>query len=659
MKGLAACCAIVGTVLLSPRAQADDGRRHLGITRIDITQTTPVPGTYGEPPIAYELVNGIAYGELDPNARENAGIVNIQRAPRNARHHVEYNAEIAIMQPSVPGTGNHKLIYSVVNRGNGVPVPGSAPDPVDSGTGFWMSRHFTILWSGWQGELWEGNPATLKGHFPIATNGRQPIVGLSREEYMPDTGGNGGFPFTNRDTNFTGYLTYPAASLDPDNATLTVRERETDDRQMLPSSSFSFDDDRNVTITKAPGFDEGALYELVYMARDPIVNGIGFAATRDLVSFMRYGSGRDSEGEHHAQFRNAFGYGVSQSGRFLKDLVYQGFNRDVSHRRVFDGVLPVIPGSRKTSLNVQFSQAGRFSRQHEDHTFPGDQFPFTYATTFDPISLRTDGVLLRCSRTHTCPKVVQVDSDSETWQARASLVVTDTDGNPLELPQNVRVYMVAGAQHGGGTSQSAHTRGICKEYQDPIPMTPYLRALLVALDEWVTRGRMPPASAYPSRGGDTPTLVTIEEAAVLYPRILDSPYSVDALNRLNLVDHSEEPPLIGPLYPVFVTRPNADGNPVGAIVPPEISVPYATYSGRNLRAETHSPGEACNLSGSYIIFPATATEGDDRTSIADRYPGGQAQYSQMRSAAVDELIRQGYVLEQDRASLSAGILGEP
>ncbi len=657
MKRFAVYLAVLSACLFSARSRADEDQGNVGITRIDITQTTPVPRTYGEPPIAYELLKGVAYGELDPNALENAGIVNIQRAPRNGRHHVEYHVEIAIMQPSVPGAGNHKLIYSVVNRGNGVPAPGSAPDPQDSGIGFWMSQHYTVLWSGWQGELWEGNPDTLKGHFPIATNGREPIIGLNREEYMPDSGGNGGFPFTNRPTNFTGYLTYSTASLDPSSATLTVRERETDERQVLPSSSFTFDDANDVTVTKAEGFDEGAIYELVYMARDPIVNGIGFAATRDLVSFLRYGRGDDdSEGERD-RFRNAFGYGVSQSGRYLKDLVYQGFNRDVMHRRVFDGILPVIPGSRRTSLNVQFSEAGRFSRQHEDHTFPGDQFPFTYATTFDSISNRTDGVLVRCSRTHTCPKVVQVDSDSETWQARGSLVVTDTGGRHLRLPDNVRVYMVAGAQHGGGTSGSAHTRGICKEYQDPIPMTPYLRALLVALDRWITQSRHPPASAYPNLEEDS--LVTIEEAQALYPRIPGSPYSVDALNRLNLVDHSHQPPLIGPPYPVFVTKPNADGNPVGGIVPPEISVPYATYSGRNLRAETHSPGEACNLSGSYIPFPATPTEGDDRTSIADRYPGGQDQYSEMRAAAVDRLIQEGYVLEQDRASLSAGILGEP
>jgi hypothetical protein len=173
----------------------------------------------------------------------------------------------------------------------------------------------------------------------------------------------------------------------------------------------------------------------------------------------------------------------------------------------------------------------------------------------------------------------------------------------------------------------------------------------------VTRHTPPPASAFPNK--DDGTLVTIEDAHDLYPRIPNAPYSVDALNRLNLVDHSEEPPLIGAAYPVFVTRPNADGNPMGGIVPPEISVPYATYAGRNLRADTHSPGEACNLSGSYIQFPATAKEGDDRTSIADRYPGGQAEYSERRAAAVDELIRHRYVLEQDRASLSAGTLGDP
>ena len=643
---------------LQARSYARGDGPPAGITRIDITQVAPVPGKYGDSGIAYELVRGIAFGALDPRARANQGIVNLAKAPRNARGLVEYKVEVALMRPAVAGTGNGKLIYSVVNRGNGVPVAGTAPDPADAGTGFWMSLGYTVLWSGWQGELWPGNPSTLKGHFPIATNGNSPIVGESREEYIPDTGGNGGFPFINGPTSFTGNLTYPA-SRDRAAARLTVRENETGPRTTL--TDFKFVDENTVQITKAKGFDEGAIYELVYPAKNPIVNGIGFASVRDLVSFLRYS---DDESE---EYTAALAYGVSQSGRFLKDGVYQGFNADVNGRRVFDGILPVIPGSRKTSLNVQFSQAGRFSRQHEDHTFPGDQFPFTYATTYDPVTGRTDGVLKKCSsrgpdddenESHgTCPKVAQVDSDSETWQARASLVVTDPAGRSLEQPEGVRVYMVAGSQHGGGSPASARTRGICKELNDPIPMTPYLRAILFALDAWVTEETEPPPSAYPTL--DDGTLVTIEEAQRLYPAIPGAPYSVAALNRLAYVDHSEQPPLVGASYPVFVTRPGPDGNPLGGIVPPEISVPYATYAGRNLRANTHAAGEACNLAGSYLPFPQAKTVGDARPSIAELYPGGQVQYSALRAAAVEALIEQRYVLSRDRASLSAGTLGQP
>lgn len=645
---------------LHARPPARDEGRRAGITRIEITRVSPVPGTYGDRGVAYELASGLAFGTLDPRARANRGIVNLAKAPRNAQGLVEYNVEIALMRPAVPGTGNGKLIYSVVNRGNGVPAAGAAPDPADAGTGFWMSLGYTVLWSGWQGELWAGNPSTLKGHFPIATNGASPIVGESREEYIPDSGGNGGFPFTNGPTSFKGNLTYPTASLDRTAARLTVRQNETGPRTAL--NEFAFLDENTVQIAKARGFDEGAIYELVYPAKDPIVNGIGFASVRDLVSFLRSGGGEARE-----TYTAALAYGVSQSGRFLRDGVYQGFNADLNGRRVFDGILPVIPGSRKTSLNIQFSQAGRFSRQHEDHTFPGDQFPFTYSTTYDPIAGRADGILRTCSSEEaeddedgssgTCPKVAQVDSDSETWQARASLVVTDPAGRSLDQPENVRVYMVAGSPHGGGSPASAKTRGICKELNDPIPMTPYLRAILVALDAWVTEGTEPPPSAYPSL--DDGTLVTIEEARKLYPSIPGAPYSVAALNRLAYLDHSEQPPLVGASYPVFVTRPGPDGNPQGGIVPPEISVPYATYAGRNLRAGNHAAGEACNLAGSYIPFPQTRAAGDARPSIADLYPGGQSQYSALRSAAVDALIEQRYVLERDRASLSAGTLGQP
>ena len=123
--------------------------------------------------------------------------------------------------------------------------------------------------------------------------------------------------------------------------------------------------------------------------------GIGFAAIRDIVAFLRHAA----DGNPLASgIRHALGFGISQSGRVLRDLVYHGFNQDLAGRRVFDGILPVVAGSRRTCINWQFAQAGRYSRQHEDHSYGDDQFPFSYPTLSDPISGRTGGILQRCAR---------------------------------------------------------------------------------------------------------------------------------------------------------------------------------------------------------------------------------------------------------------------
>src|SRR5258708_1064226 len=132
------------------------------------------------------------------------------------------------------------------------------------------------------------------------------------------------------------------------------------------------------------GFDSGAIYEFIYQAKDPIVMGIGFAVTRDVVSFLRYEAADDNGNPNplaltsYPFMKYTLSFGISQSGRYLRDFLYQGFNEDERHQRVFDGINPHLAGLRKTFTNYAFSQPSRFSRQHEDHLFPGDQFPFTY-----------------------------------------------------------------------------------------------------------------------------------------------------------------------------------------------------------------------------------------------------------------------------------------
>ncbi len=632
--------------------QQDTPADRLGLTRLVIARRQVVFGgaSFGSAG-QYELLTGTAYGELDPHAAGNAVIVNVNNAPLNAKGHVEYNVDIAILKPVDTAKGNGRLLYDVVNRGKNTALnhlndSGDTFTASDTGNGFLMKRGYTVVWSGWQADI-PSNSSLLKANLPVATRDGKPIVGTSREEFTDVPAG----------PVFTQTLTYPAASLDPSGATLTVREREADPRKPLPASSWHFVDARHVEITAAPGFDRGALYEFLYPATNEALTDIGFVAARDFVSFLRYAD-KDSTGDPNpvrqpgTTFKATLAFGVSQTGRALKDFIYQGFNADISGRIVFDGALPLLSGSRRTFTNFEFAQPGRFSRQHEDHLYGGDQFPFSYATTKDPVSGKTDGLLFACTKSRTCPKIFHLDSDTEVWQGRFSLVATDTSGRALALPDNVRVYMMSGHPH--NPAPDWHSHGVCQELQNPLNYSTYARAFFVALDRWITEGVAPPASAYPNLKSHT--LIPFDKAQAMWPAIPGVPFSPQ-VNQVRVVDAKSMPPeASGPAYPLLFPPLNADGNPIGGIEVPEVAVPIATFSGRNTRAEGFSQGELCGLSGSYIPFAATKQErqsnGDARPSLEERYKSAQ-EYSDRRKHAVDALVQQRYVLPEDAAALAA------
>jgi len=642
--GMASFLAVSAT---AQQSAPDSG---VGITRLVIAKRQIAYGgaSFGSAG-PYEVLAGTAYGELDPHAPGNAGIVNVNRAPLNARGHLEYSVDFMILKPVDPKKGNGRLLYDFVNRGRNTALShlnesGDTFAANDTGNGFLMNRGYTVAWSGWQPDL-PANSPLLRASVPIVIENGKPVVGMSREEFTDVPAGPA----------FTQTLTYPAL-LDTTGATLTVREREADARKPLPASSWHFIDERHVEITAASGFDRGALYELIYPATNETVADIGLAAARDFVSFLRYAD-RDSTGqanpahESGAPFKAALAFGVSQTGRALKDFIYQGFNADVSGRMVFDGALPLLSGSRRTFTNFEFAQPGRFSRQHEDHLYGGDQFPFTYATTKDSVSGKTDGLLARCEQSHTCPRILHLDSDTEFWQGRVSLVMTDTSGRPVALPENVRAYLMSGLAH--NPAPNWNTRGNCQQLQNALNYAPYARALLVALDRWVTDGTAPPLTTFPNL--KSRTLVPLAKAQSSYPGIPGAPFSLLA-NQVQIVDQKTEPPeASGSPYPLLFPPVDVDGNPQGGINLPELAVPIATFSGRNVRAEGFSPGELCGLSGSFIPFAATKQErvanGDPRLSLEERYKSAQ-DYTDKRKRAVEALVQQGFVLPEDADALA-------
>jgi hypothetical protein len=626
-----------------------------GVRRVAVTEReSPVfGGTEFGAAGPYERLHGTVFGELDPTHPLNAGIVNLDRAARNTQGNVEYRSDFRILKPVELDRGNLCLVYDVPNRGNQPIMPrlNGAPDgghPQHAGNGFLMRRGFTVVWSGWQGDVPPGNDR-LTARFPVIPG----ITGMVREEFIAENTGLLGDNNIEElsDERFVGTLVYPVA--DPSGATLTVRQREADPRVTPAGLAWRLVDDRHVEITRptAPGFDRGAIYEFIYRARDPVVMGIGFAAIRDIVSFLRHATTDNPLApQGRPRIRRAIGFGISQSGRMLRDLVHLGFNQDLAGRQVFDGILPVVAGSRRTCVNWQFAQAGRYSRQHEDHSYGDDQFPFSYPTLTDPISGRTAGILERARDAGVCPKVLHLDTESDFWQARSSLIATDPGGADIAMPQEVRIYAVSGVPH---APFRPLTKPVMQLPGNPLGYGAFMRALLVALFEWVEHDTAPPDSRFPSRAAGT--LVPLAEARRSFPRLsgVDFP---NVLNELRLRDHSVEPPSESTAYPVFVQLPDADGNAQGGIRHPLLLAPLATHVGWSLRASGYGEGDLFTIQGSMIPFAQTEAErlraDDPRPSVDARYASRDAWAARL-AQAVDQLVADRLLLAEDGDRLTA------
>ncbi|WP_085591588.1 alpha/beta hydrolase domain-containing protein [Thalassospira sp. MCCC 1A01428] len=578
----------------------------------------------------YDRIDAKATFAVDPNSPRVANIVDIDKVPVNQQGEIVFSTEVSILQPTDANKKSGLLFYEVPNRGRNLSfmllnrsassdIPAKAGD---AGDGFLMLRGDTVVWSGWQSDL----PASaINLDLPVLED----ITGPSREQFIFDKPGTTG----------KGTLTYPAADLDPTKATLTVRENENDPRTTPAGLSFTYISPTEIEITRPEGMDAGAIYDFVYPAKNPVPQGLSFVATSDVISFLRGNPGHDAR-DPLTGIKHTVGLGISQSGRFLRDFIYQGFNADETGAKVFDGAMAHIAGSRKTFTNYRFAQPGRYSRQHEDHDYPGDQFPFTYTETTDPLTGKQDSILDACEKTDTCPKIIHTDTSTEFWQARASLVTTSPDGKPLEMPENVRLYFIEGAPHFNGWATESKMDPVCRYPTNPLSAAPVMRALYARMADWITTGKTPPASRYPNLKDGTLTPL----ADFKMPKFGDTA-PVPAYNTLQVMDHSAVPPKRGATYPAYVPPVDANGNPTGGVALPYVAAPLGTYAGWNLRNDGYAPGELCSLTGLFVPFENNASA-DGRKSLAQHYQN-QTGYLDNVRAASQNLIRQGYMLPDD------------
>lgn len=597
---------------------------------------------------AYQKLVGVVEFALDPADPANARIVDLTRAPRGASGRVTASANFVVLRPKAIARERAVALLEVSNRGGKAALPYFASaawsaDPAteaDFGDGLPLQLGLTLMWVGWQFDV-AARDGALRLNAPVATDGGRPIEGLVRSDWTVDE------RVTTLPLGHRGHRPYPVADMEHSDNVLTERDGRLAVRRVVPREQWRFVD-QHTRITRSGGFEPGKIYELVYRARDPVVVGIGLAVVRDMMSYAKY------DAASPFPVRWGLGLGISQTGRFLRHFVYQGFNTDEAGRPVFDGLFVHTAGAGRGSFNHRFAQPSRDAHRFSAFFYPTDVYPFTGRSQRDPETGVTDGLF---AHERHLPKVFFTNTGYEYWGRTASLIHTtpnaDADVEPLS---NERMYHLAGGQHFvvDWPPASPRSDGVVASRGNPLDFRPALRSLLVRLIEWVRDGRQPPASAYPRL--DAGTLVAVNRvrapaiSGLRWPRVAHEAYRVDYGPRWAEGVVTLEPPRLGAPFPARVPQVDADGNEVAGVRSLELLAPLATYTPWSLRGGAVNPDELADFYGTLIPFPRDQPErersGDPRLSVTERY-GDRARYVQLVRQHADTLVRSGFLLVED------------
>ena len=600
------------------------------VVRVEVTErkNLPISG------LQFERIAGRVYFAIDPAAEANQRIADIALAPTNADGKVEFSSDFLIFRPTTELQSNGTALVEVPNRGRPLMFSGLNIDSrgemrteEDFGDAFTLREGFTMAWVGWQFDVPQ-REGSFKLYAPVLDQvDGEDITGPVRVEVI---------------TNDTGYdesLPYPVA--DPDSATLTVRDEVYGSRKEIPASEWSFNED--LTGFEYPsGFTPGRIYEFIYTAKDPAVAGLGFAAMRDFVSHLKNEPIADGVGQA-GEIQRAIGYGFSQSGRYLRNFLYDGFNVDEEGRQVFDLVWAHGAGAGRGSFNQRFAQPGRTTGQFTGSYYPTDLPPY-----------HPNDLLAKSVEQGVTPRLILTNGSHEYWGRGAGLNHASINAETAPDPETTRFYLLAGTQHGTGGRLESRDDPRLQYPTNPMDWTFFMRAMLMNAQEWIALGYDPPPSQFPSgrqivapEDLDFPVIPGVPPPTVIY-----NPWDFDygpEYQEYRIV--SVEPPTRVREYRTRVAQVNTDGNETTGVVMPELAAPLGTYLGWNLRSkEIGAAGQLYSLIGSFIPFPLTAEErqstGDSRRAISERYANGQDYEKRIRNAARG-LALERLVLEQD------------
>jgi hypothetical protein len=603
---------------------------------------------------------------VDPAHPRNQPIVDLSRAPRDSMGRVRARANFIVLQPVDPEKRQGIGLVEVSNRGGKFSLPYfnrataslDPDDPQAFGDGLLMEKGITMIWVGWQWDVpRNGDPLRLSVPIARAADGT-PIGGTVRSDWVVEDSTRRVHPLAHRD-----HVPYEVADVDHSATALTVRPDRGAPRRVIPRDQWRFarvTDEGEVVPDSAhvylpDGFDPGKIYECVYWAQNPRVVGLGLAAIRDVISYAKY----DADAVFPVDVGLAVG--VSQTGRFLRHFLYQGFNVDEQGRTAYDGLMVVTAGAGRGSFNHRFAQPSRDAHRFSAFQYPTDLFPFTSRTLMDSVAWRSDGLLAHTPAAYR-PKTFYVNTGYEYWGRAASLIHTTPDGTRDVAPlPTERIYHLGSTQHfpwrfppppeNKLRERPALYRG------NPLDQSVNYRALLVELVNWVEEGTAPPPSTYPRHAEGTlvppDSLAFPDIPGVEPPDVIHEAYRMDYGPRWQKTGIlRRQPPHVGPAHPSLVSQVDSLGNEVAGVQNVGVRVPLATYMPWNLRLDAaRNRDELTDFYGSLVPLPRTPEEkartGDPRPAVTTLYENKQA-YMDRVSAAADTLIRRGFLLSADR-----------
>ncbi len=608
------------------------------VERTDVLDGAPM-GKAGP----YERLIARAYFAVDPKLPANRAISDIALAPVNEKGLVEFSADLYVLKPRDSAKGNGTLFFEVSNRGgkglmgtyNGAAGSRDPRTQAQFGDKFLLDEGFTLAWLGWEFDIADG-PGVVKLNAPSLNGVKGPVRTNFTAAKRTDSVAIGAYPVSDAST-----------------AVLTVRKRVEDKPVAIAREKWKLRDASHVSLDG--GFEPGKIYEIVHTSTDPVLAGLGFAAVRDFVSFIKQGTPATLLSDQPRHIKRAIATGQSQSGRFLRTFLYQGFNASENGKIVFDGMIPTIAGGGLGGFNHRFVQPTRTGFPFSGFLYPVDLFPFTDTDETDPVTGITDGLLHAATKTNAVPKIFYINGSCEYWGRVAPLLHITPDGKADQtLAPGTRIYFMTGTPHGHGAFPP--NRGGARYTSNPNSYRLQMRALLLAMNAWIKDGAAPPDSRYPKIANGELVLLS----SLRFPQIP----GVTVATRPRLAWHldfgpefasrgiiSIEPPKMGKPFPLPVPQVDSDGNELGGVRTPELAVPLGTYTGWNLGTEASgAPDEITVSSGGWFPFAVTKAarlaSSDPRPSIEERYKDRGDYLAKLRAAAETQ-VRDGLLLERD------------